>query len=94
MSRTLRQFSIAYSYHISSWSSFSATFFFQGSMKIARTAVSAASHNGVLYAVGGECAQGLIRDDTVYLRSLEAYNPIMKVCFVSVVTGSLPLSGM
>ena len=58
-------------------------------MKIARTAVSAASHNGVLYAVGGECAQGLIRDDTVYLRSLEAYNPIMKVCFVSVVTRSL-----
>ena len=50
-------------------------------MKIARTAVSATSHNGVLYAVGGECAQGLIRDDTVYLRSLEAYDPIMKVCF-------------
>ena len=49
-------------------------------MKIARTAVSAASYNGVLYAVGGECAQGLIRDDTMYLRSLEAYDPIHKVC--------------
>ncbi len=47
-------------------------------MKIARTAVSAASHNGVLYAVGGECAQHL-QDDTIYLRSLETYDPIVKV---------------
>ena len=52
-------------------------------MTIARTAVSAASHNGVLYAVAGECAQGHIRDDTMYLRSLEAYDPIMKVCLSS-----------
>ncbi len=48
-------------------------------MTIARTAVSAASLNGILYAVGGECAPNVVRDDTMYLRSLESYDPVLKV---------------
>ncbi len=46
-------------------------------MTIARTAVSAASLNGTLYAVGGECALVELQDETLYLQCVEAYDPIM-----------------
>ena len=41
----------------------------QPSMKVARTAVGAASHGRFVYAVGGECALEQPQDDeTLYLR--------------------------
>ncbi|XP_029634942.1 kelch-like protein 2 [Octopus sinensis] len=48
------------------------------SMNIARTAVSATSYNGLLYAVGGECALADTPDDTLYLRCVECYDPVLK----------------
>ena len=48
-------------------------------MNIARTAVGAATLNGMLYAVGGECALADSQDDTMYLQCVECYDPIMKV---------------
>ncbi|BFZ20955.1 hypothetical protein BsWGS_23995 [Bradybaena similaris] len=47
-------------------------------MNIARTAVGAASLDGVLYAVGGECALADTQDDTLYLHCVEMYDPIRK----------------
>ena len=47
-------------------------------MKIARTAVGAASSGGIIYAVGGECALAESQDETAYLRSTEAYDPVRK----------------
>lgn len=47
-------------------------------MLIARTAISAASADGLLYTMGGECALAEPQDDTMYLRSLERYDPVMK----------------
>ena len=49
----------------------------QDSMSIARTAVSAASLNGILFSIGGECALAELQDETLYLQCVEAYNPIM-----------------
>ena len=46
-------------------------------MSIARTAVSAASLNGILFSIGGECALAELQDETLYLQCVEAYNPIM-----------------
>lgn len=48
------------------------------SMNIARTAVGATSYSGMLYAVGGECAMPDSPDDTLYLRCVECYDPIIK----------------
>ena len=47
-------------------------------MTTARTAVGAATLNGMLYAVGGECALMDGHDDTLYMRCLECYDPILK----------------
>ncbi|GFO44811.1 kelch-like protein 17 [Plakobranchus ocellatus] len=47
-------------------------------MEIARTAVGAASLEGLLYVVGGECALADTQDDTLYLTSLEMYHPARK----------------
>ena len=47
-------------------------------MEIARTAVGAASLDGLLYVVGGECALADTQDDTLYLTSLEMYHPARK----------------
>lgn len=52
--------------------------FFQTPLQIARTAVGAASAGGVIYAVGGECALADSQEETEYLRSAEAYDPIHK----------------
>lgn len=51
-------------------------FLFQGGMTDARTALGAASCNGLLYAVSGECADTV--DDTAYLPTIEAYNAQLK----------------
>ena len=51
----------------------------QESMVISRTAVGAATLNGLLYAVGGECAfSGGQDDDTMYLGHVESYDPLLK----------------
>ncbi|XP_022091219.1 kelch-like protein 17 isoform X2 [Acanthaster planci] len=51
----------------------------QDSMSISRTAVGAAMVNGLLYAVGGECAFTGSRDDqTMYLGQVECYDPLLK----------------
>ncbi|KAK7489369.1 hypothetical protein BaRGS_00019313 [Batillaria attramentaria] len=50
-------------------------------MNIARTAVGAASLDGLLYAVGGECAVAETADDTLYLRHTECYDPVLKQWF-------------
>ena len=48
-------------------------------MSISRTAVGAATVNGMLYAVGGECAFSGSRDDqTMYLGQVECYDPLRK----------------
>lgn len=47
-------------------------------MNIARTAVGSASLDGVLYAVGGECALADTQDDTLYLHCVELYDPVRK----------------
>ena len=47
-------------------------------MSIARTAVGAATLNGIIYAVGGECALAESQDETMYLRCVEAYDPLLK----------------
>ena len=47
-------------------------------MTIARTAISAGSLEGQLYTVGGECALAEPQDDTMFLRSVERYDPILK----------------
>ena len=44
-------------------------------MNIARTAVGCASLDGVLYTVGGECALADTADDTLYLHTVEVYDP-------------------
>ena len=49
-------------------------------MTIARTAVGATTLNGLIYAIGGECAVAESQDETMYLKSNEFYDPIMKVC--------------
>ncbi|XP_050407807.1 kelch-like protein 1 [Patella vulgata] len=48
------------------------------SMNIARTAVGATSLDGLLYAVGGECALLETQEDTLYLRCVECYDPVLK----------------
>ncbi|PVD31908.1 hypothetical protein C0Q70_07334 [Pomacea canaliculata] len=50
-------------------------------MNTARTAVGAASVDGLLYAVGGECAMAKNQDDTLYLRCTECYDPVLKQWF-------------
>lgn len=50
----------------------------QPQMNMARTAVGAASLEGVLYAVGGERALADIQDDTLYLNCVEMYDPVRK----------------
>ena len=50
-------------------------------LNIARTAVGSASLDGYLYAVGGECAINEPHDDTLYLPSVECYNPCLKLWF-------------
>ena len=47
-------------------------------MNIARTAVGACSLNGILYALGGECALADTQDDTLYLRCMECYDPVLR----------------
>ncbi|OWF38510.1 kelch-like protein 3 [Mizuhopecten yessoensis] len=47
-------------------------------MNIARTAVGAVSVDGVLYAVGGECALADTQEDTLYLRCMECYDPVLR----------------
>ena len=47
-------------------------------MQVARTAVGAATLNGLLLAVGGECALAEPQDETMYLRCVEAYDPLRK----------------
>ncbi|XP_064652779.1 kelch-like protein 12 isoform X2 [Lineus longissimus] len=49
-----------------------------GNMNIARTAVGVGTLNGFLYSAGGECAILNTNEDTLYLRSLECYDPILK----------------
>ena len=53
----------------------------QADMHTARTAVGAASLDGLLYAVGGECAMAESQDDTLYLRCTECYDPVLKQWF-------------
>lgn len=53
----------------------------ESSMSIARTAVGAASLNGLLYAVAGERAVNEPHDDTLYLQYVEAYNPVLHQWF-------------
>ena len=48
-------------------------------MSTARTAVSAAAVDGILYAVGGECALAELHDETLYLATMEAYDPVLDV---------------
>jgi len=55
--------------------------FLETSMNIARTAVAAASLDGYLYAIGGECAINEPHDDTLYLPSVECYNPSLRLWF-------------
>ncbi|XP_011441284.3 kelch-like protein 3 [Magallana gigas] len=47
-------------------------------MNIARTAVGACSIDGMLYAVGGECALVDTQEDTLYLRCVECYDPVLR----------------
>lgn len=47
-------------------------------MNIARTAVGACSIEGMLYAVGGECALADTQEDTLYLRCVECYDPVLR----------------
>ncbi|KAL5014948.1 hypothetical protein ScPMuIL_009218 [Solemya velum] len=47
-------------------------------MNIARTAVGAASVDGMLYTVGGECALLDTQEDTLYLRCVECYDPVLR----------------
>ena len=44
-------------------------------MKVARTAVGAAALDGIVYAIGGECALEQPQDDeTLYMSSIEAFD--------------------
>lgn len=52
--------------------------FSQSNMNIARTAVGACSIDGMLYAVGGECALVDTQEDTLYLRCVECYDPVLR----------------
>lgn len=47
-------------------------------MNIARTAVGVCSLDGLLYAVGGECALADSQENTLYLRSVECYDPVLR----------------
>lgn len=47
-------------------------------MKHARTAVGSCSLNGLLYVVGGECAVSAPHDDTMYVRYVECYDPVVR----------------
>ncbi|KAK3087232.1 hypothetical protein FSP39_003402 [Pinctada imbricata] len=47
-------------------------------MNIARTAVGACSLNGMIYALGGECALADTQEDTLYLRRMECYDPVRR----------------
>ena len=47
-------------------------------MKHARTAVGACALNGLLYVVGGECAINAPHDDTMYVRYVECYDPLVR----------------
>ena len=47
-------------------------------MNIARTAVGSACLDGMLYAVGGECALADTQDETLYLHCVEMYDPVHK----------------
>ncbi len=47
-------------------------------MTVARTAVGGASLNGLISAAGGECALVEAQEDTMYLRCVEVYNPVLK----------------
>ena len=51
----------------------------QGNMSIARTAVGAAAIDGLIYAIGGECAVAASHDETMYLKSTEYYHPNQRV---------------
>ncbi|XP_013388458.2 kelch-like protein 17 [Lingula anatina] len=62
-----------------------------GNMTVARTAVGATTVNGLLYAVGGECALAETQDDTLYLRCVECYSPISK-CWTSKADMKIPRS--
>ncbi|XP_077990257.1 kelch-like protein 12 [Glandiceps talaboti] len=50
----------------------------QESMTMARTAVAAATLNGMLYAIGGECALADSQEETMYLKCVECYDPLHK----------------
>ena len=54
------------------------TFLFQSNMNIARTAVGVCSLDGLLYAVGGECALADSQENTLYLRCVECYDPVLR----------------
>ncbi|KAL3889896.1 hypothetical protein ACJMK2_002216 [Sinanodonta woodiana] len=47
-------------------------------MNIARTAVGSATLDGMLYAVGGECALVDTQENTLYLRCVECYDPVLR----------------
>ncbi|XP_063406700.1 kelch-like protein 2 [Mytilus trossulus] len=47
-------------------------------MNIARTAVGVCSLDGLLYAVGGECALADSQENTLYLRSVECFDPVLR----------------
>ncbi|ESO83202.1 hypothetical protein LOTGIDRAFT_179800 [Lottia gigantea] len=47
-------------------------------MNIARTAVGVTCQEGLLYAIGGECALLETQEDTLYLRCVECFDPVIK----------------
>ena len=48
-------------------------------MKVARTAIGAAALDGIVYAIGGECALDQPQDgETLYLSSMEAFDTLQK----------------
>ncbi len=51
-------------------------------MKTARTAVGATALNGIVYAIGGECALEATEDETLYLRCVEAFHTEKKEWFL------------
>lgn len=60
-----------YDFLIDQWHSVS-------NMNIARTAVGVCSLDGLLYAVGGECALADSQENTLYLRCVECYDPVLR----------------
>ena len=47
-------------------------------MNIARTAIGTATLDGMMYTVGGECALADTQEDTLYLRCVECYDPVLR----------------